>query len=93
MKKTKAKAAPAIKWEKLTDYDNCATSIEWDGYIGGKEPVFKVSPFADTTLLFLLGLPRVPPCPIGRYKSARAAKRGAERFAKQMRVIFAEDGK
>ncbi len=78
MKKTKikAKAAPAIVWEK-GDWP-----CEWAGSIGGK-PVFKI--MDDGALFFIAGCFTL----LGRYSSSRSAKRGAERFAKRMREIFA----
>ena len=73
---TKAKSAPAIEWIKGT------RSIEWIGEINGK-PVFEIT---DDSVLFLLAGDYIV---LGRYSSSRSAKRGADRFAKRMREIFA----
>lgn len=80
MKNIKEKAAPAIVWEK-GDWP-----CEWAGSIGGK-PVFEIRD--DGALFFIAGYFTL----LGRYSASRSAKRGAERFVKQMREIFAEDGK
>lgn len=76
MKKTKAKSAPAIEWKK-GDWP-----CELAGSIGGK-PVFEIR--YDGVLFLLAGDYIV----LGRYSASRSAKRGAERFAKRMREIFA----
>lgn len=76
MKNTKAKAAPAIVWEK----GDCP--CEWAGSIGGK-PVFEIT---DDGVLYLLAGDYIV---LGRYSASRSAKRGAERLAKRMREIFA----
>lgn len=78
MKKTntKAKSAPAIEWLKGDRPD------EWGGGIKGKL-VFEVT---DDGALFLLAGDSIL---LGRYSASRSAKRGAERFAKRMRELFA----
>lgn len=81
MKNTKAKAAPAIVWEKIA-------SCLWEGRMGGRtEFVIKLRGAA-----YLMCRPDFPET-LTSYSSINAAKRGAERLAKQMRDIFAEDGK
>lgn len=78
MKNTKAKAAPAIVWEKG------GWPCEWAGSIGGK-PVFIISQshnlymYVDASISVF----------IKEYSCAKSAKRGAERFAKRMGEIFA----
>lgn len=78
MKKTntKAKSASAIEWIKGE------RSVEWVGGIDSK-PVFEV---LDNGALFLRERDSVL---LGYYSASRSAKRGAERFAKRMRDIFA----
>ena len=73
---TKSKPAPAIEWIKGN------RPCEWGGGIGGK-PVFEIR--YDGVLFLLAGDYIV----LGRYSASRSAKRGAERFAKRMREIFA----
>lgn len=80
MKNTKAKSTPAIEWIKGN------RPYEWIGDINGK-PVFEITD--DGVLFFKAGDSIL----LGSYSSPRSAKRGAERFAKRMREIFAEDGK
>lgn len=81
MKNTKAKAAPAIVWEKIA-------SCLWEGRMGGRtEFVIKLCGAA-----YRMCRPDFPET-LTSYSSINAAKRGAERLAKQMRDIFAEDGK
>lgn len=81
MKNIKEKAAPAIVWEKI---DSCL----WEGRMGGRtEFVIKLCGAA-----YRMCRPDFPET-LTSYSSINAAKRGAERFAKQMREIFAEDGK
>ena len=76
MKNEKAKAAPAIVWEK-GDWP-----AEWVGRIKGK-PVFEI---AYDGALFLLAGDSIM---LGRYSASRSAKRGAERLVKRMGEIFA----
>lgn len=76
MKNIKEKASPAIVWEKG------GWPCELEGSIGGK-PVFEI--MDDGALFFIAGYFTL----LGRYSSSRSAKRGAERFAKRMREIFA----
>ena len=76
MKKTKEKAEPAIEWIKGK------RPGEWVASIGGK-PVFEIT---NDGVLFLLAGDYIV---LGRYSASRSAKRGAERFAKRMREIFA----
>lgn len=73
---TKAKSVPAIEWIKGN------RPGEWVGEIGGK-PVFEIT---DDGVLFLLAGDSIL---LGKYSCAKSAKRGAERFAKRMREIFA----
>lgn len=73
MKNEKAKAAPAIVWEKG------GWPCELAGSIGGK-PVFEI--WDDGELFFMDWW-------VKHYSSFRSAKRGAERLAKRMREIFA----
>lgn len=81
MKNAKAKAAPAIVWEKIA-------SCLWEGRMGGRtEFVIKLRGAA-----YLMCRPDFPET-LTSYSSINAAKRGAERLAKQMRESFAEDGK
>ena len=81
MKNIKAKAEPAIEWEKIA-------SCLWEGRMGGRtEFVIKLCGAA-----YRMCRPDFPET-LTSYSSINAAKRGAERFAKQMRDIFAEDGK
>lgn len=81
MKNTKAKAAPAIVWEKIA-------SCLWEGRMGGRtEFVIKLCGAA-----YRMYRPDFPET-LTSYSSINAAKLGAERLAKQMRDIFAEDGK
>ncbi len=81
MKNAKKKSAPAIVWEKI---DSCL----WEGRMGGRtEFVIKLCGAA-----YRMCRPDFPET-LTSYSSISAAKRGAERFAKQMREIFAEDGK
>jgi|GEM_PF-6872277 len=78
MKKTKikTKAAPAIVWIKGT------RPSEWMGFIGVKH-VFII------TQGYYLYIEEPIEMFVGEYSSSRSAKRGAERFAKRMREIFA----
>lgn len=76
MKNTKAKSAPAIEWIKGK------RPGEWVGSIGGK-PVFEIT---NDGVLFLLERDSVL---LGYYSASRSAKRGAERFVKRMRELFA----
>lgn len=76
MKKTNTKAKSAIEWIKGN------RPGEWVGGIGGK-PVFEIT---DDGVLYLLAGDYIV---LGRYSASRSAKRGAERFAKRMREIFA----
>lgn len=81
MKNAKEKAAPAIVWEKIA-------SCLWEGRMGGRtEFVIKLCGAA-----YRMCRPDFPET-LTSYSSINAAKRGAERLAKQMRDIFAEDGK
>lgn len=81
MKNIKTKAAPAIVWEKI---DSCL----WEGRMGGRtEFVIKLCGTA-----YRMCRPDFPET-LTSYSSISAAKRGAQRLAKQMREIFAEDGK
>ena len=81
MKNIKEKASPAIVWEKI---DSCL----WEGRMGGRtEFVIKLCGAA-----YRMCRPDFPET-LTSYSSINAAKRGAERLAKQMREIFAEDGK
>lgn len=81
MKNAKAKAAPAIVWEKIA-------SCLWEGRMGGRtEFVIKLRGAA-----YRMCRPDFPET-LTSYSSINAAKLGAERLAKQMRDIFAEDGK
>lgn len=80
MKNTKAKAAPAIVWEKIA-------SCLWEGRMGGRTEFVILRGAA-----YLMCRPDFPET-LTSYSSINAAKRGAERLAKQMRDIFAEDGK
>ena len=81
MKNAKEKAAPAIVWEKIA-------SCLWEGRMGGRtEFVIKLCGAA-----YRMCRPDFPET-LTSYSSINAAKRGAERLAKQMREIFAEDGK
>lgn len=84
MKKTKTKSAAAIKWVKpKASEDNRFLGTEWLGYTGGKTPVFEIT---DDGVLFLLAGDSTL---LGSYSASRSAKRGAERFAKRMREMFA----
>lgn len=84
MKKTKTKSAPAIKWVKpKASEDNRFWGTEWLGYTGGETPVFEITD--DGVLFFKAGDSIL----LGSYSAPRSAKRGAERFAKRMREIFA----
>lgn len=74
MKKTKS--APAIEWIKRT------RPSEWMGFIGVKR-VFIITQGYD------LYIEAPIETFVGEYSSSRSAKRGAERFAKRMREIFA----
>lgn len=81
MKNAKEKAAPAIVWEKIA-------SCLWEGRMGGRtEFVIKLCGAA-----YRMCRPDFPET-LTSYSSINAAKRGAERLAKRMRDIFAEDGK
>lgn len=76
MKNTKAKDTPKIEWVKGN------LPCEWAGKIGGR-CAFAI---ANTGTLYLLD----GDCfELGTYSQPRSAKRGAERFAKRMREIFA----
>lgn len=92
MKKTNTKAnpAPAIKWVKHYGYgdDGCWRHTYWLGYTGGKKPVLKIDDIDGDFFLDLLK-PSPPHLGIARYSTERASKRGAERFAKRMRELFA----
>lgn len=81
MKNTKAKAAPAIVWEKIA-------SCLWEGRMGGRTE-FVIRLCGATYRMCRPDFPET----LTSYSSINAAKRGAERLAKQMRDIFAEDGK
>lgn len=73
---TKAKSAPAIEWVRGE------RPVEWVGGIDSK-PVFEVM---DNGALFLRERDSVL---LGYYSASRSAKRGAERFVKRMRELFA----
>lgn len=77
MKNIKEKASPAIVWEKIA-------SCLWEGRMGGRtEFVIKLCGAA-----YRMCRPDFPET-LTSYSSISAAKRGAERFVKQMREIFA----
>lgn len=81
MKNAKAKAAPAIVWEKIA-------SCLWVGRMGGRtEFVIRLCGAA-----YRMCRPDFPET-LTSYSSINAAKLGAERLAKRMRKSFAEDGK
>lgn len=84
MKKTnaKTKAAAAIVWMPAIGWIRSDCLDEWIGNIDYK-PVFEIT---DDCLLFLRAGDSIL---LGKYSCAKSAKRGAERFAKRMREIFA----
>lgn len=76
MKNAKAKSASAIEWIKGT------RPSEWMGFIGVKR-VFIITQGYD------LYIEKPIEMFVGEYSSSRSAKRGADRFAKRMREMFA----
>lgn len=73
--------APAVEWKKNDEED-------WEGYINGTRHL-SVAKDREVWRVYIDVSPQGCLRSCSAYSSAKAAKRGAERFAKRMREIFA----